>query len=733
MNISLYVASAAAIAQIMGVFLGLYFTAIGVVVGGVYSRVSSDVRGLMVGERVGDRYLKLVALTGIYALYLSALASSGFSASRSGYVILFVITTYAVFGFTQLGLRVYHLLDPERLAARLNLDVSKAMGHLRLASSHARDPSFQAYYREQVESALGTYDSLYTLVVSSPPNLDASKDLLLGQITVWWIYTHMKAEIPAASGWYRPRYEFSSVLAADDSTMVTIHLATATLPPPAVAPDHLWFDRAVAESVAKKLALHLELSDLLRSVVILQVLQQRIHDATEGLAIEEAFLLERVVSEGISKQVAQLAERKAGKEPGSKEEVALVTQLCDFLALVPMQVLLGCAERLRAFKPDTLIDIDHWPQWYLKRRFYGYRLPRAVLVRLEDVTSRLAFEELVEGTVLTESWYLRQQFAVVVIDHVMGFLPDIVGLIERRYLPLVQLLQSVGATFPATHVAFRALEACEKLRRHLPEIVLWGERMRSLHVISAEAATLPDVDTLVARVESVEERMQDILGTLAFDLYEPEAKLVRDLPDYFGQAYMTVATETFDRLQMGNAKAEGLFRVFFALSILASQRLQSELEHVQDISVKVRYLTEPLIQLMELSGYAYLFSQLRGNGVVWRAVRGIWDKQLGSTLNPELVRIVAEDRDVGRPWYTQRFNWQRAFREDLDSALSENRWLSAFIKGAAEYIFGGHGLIDLDARAAFVIVYLREHPSLPGLQLSPNARSLQHNLDRANL
>lgn len=136
---SAYVASASAIAQTMGVFLGLYFTAIGVVVGGAYGRVATDVRQLAIRERISDRYLAVVALACMYGLYLCGFHAAGLSPSRTGLVILYIIGTFAVFGFVQLGLRVYHFLDPELLAARINLDVYEAMQELHVDRPHARD------------------------------------------------------------------------------------------------------------------------------------------------------------------------------------------------------------------------------------------------------------------------------------------------------------------------------------------------------------------------------------------------------------------------------------------------------------------------------------------------------------------------------------------------------------------------------------------------------------------
>jgi hypothetical protein len=62
LNNSTYVSLLSTVAQISGIFLGLYFTAVGVVVSAVYSRVPGDVRALLVQEKTGNLYLRIVAL-----------------------------------------------------------------------------------------------------------------------------------------------------------------------------------------------------------------------------------------------------------------------------------------------------------------------------------------------------------------------------------------------------------------------------------------------------------------------------------------------------------------------------------------------------------------------------------------------------------------------------------------------------------------------------------------------
>lgn len=726
-----YVAVASAIAQTLGALLGLYFTAIGVVVGGLYSKVPTDVRALAISEQVGTRYLRLIALTCIYALYLAGLDATRLMTSRSGFAILVLLTTYSVFAFAHLGLRVYHFLDPELLARRLNGDVYAALQHLRIRRPHAGHAAFQAYHRKRVENALATYDSLFAVVTAEPPNLDACKSLLLGEIVVWASYAEMKSEIPAMSEWYRPRPEYQSLL-TDASTSVTVHLATATMPQPRLARDYLWFDRSVADAIVNNLSVHLKHADVIRPLEILSSLQFRLAEAAEAFATEEALFVERSVSSAMIEDLPMVADL-APPTASEPEKTAIIAQLCDFVAFAPMQILLGFAKRIRSVDPKSFLDVNDWVKWLRRRAFYNDRLPRNVILQLEEIAKQLSFELNVEDHILTSDWYLRERYATALINEASQQLESIARRIETAYLPLLERLSDLRGGVPAMHMALRGLEACHKLRYHARDIAGWCETMASLHVRAEGLVKLPNLDALGTRADLLEAALHDQVATFAFKVFDADAKRDRLLPDYFGQAYMMVAQETFDRLRRGAAGADALFRAFFGLSILAAQRLGNELSDVENATVRATYITEPVLNLLELSGYSFLFSQLSGHGEMWQIVRSIWDKAIHDEyVNVAAIQLIYDDRFVVmRPWYALRFNWQKAFRDDVVVAATEGRWLSPFMGAIAEDIDSWHHF-DLDARDAFLLVYLRYQTDFADMKLSQGAESLQHSLDRIN-
>ena len=112
---SSYTSILVALAQISGIFLGLYFTAVSIVASTVYARVSTDVRALLVREKVGDLYIKLVALLGALAVLVLAKNSLGFAPNVLDLGLITILGVSAILSFVILGRRIFDFFDPTRL------------------------------------------------------------------------------------------------------------------------------------------------------------------------------------------------------------------------------------------------------------------------------------------------------------------------------------------------------------------------------------------------------------------------------------------------------------------------------------------------------------------------------------------------------------------------------------------------------------------------------------------
>ncbi len=114
---SAYASFMETVAQIGGVFIALYYTALSSVAATVFAKAPSQVRNLFVGERTGSLYMRYVAYATFLPLALVALTFAGVPPLHLGVPCVVVLAAIAILVFVHLGQQAFNFFDPTNLAA----------------------------------------------------------------------------------------------------------------------------------------------------------------------------------------------------------------------------------------------------------------------------------------------------------------------------------------------------------------------------------------------------------------------------------------------------------------------------------------------------------------------------------------------------------------------------------------------------------------------------------------
>jgi len=159
-NKDIYTSLLSTLAQVSGVFLGLYFTAVSVVASTVYARVPGDVRSVLMQEKVGTVYIRLVALLAAVSTMLLAMTAGGMQPHLLHLVLIGLLGIIAVFSFVVLGTRAFYFFDPTSLAGYVARDLLETMRLATPAGIEWDKASSQAHYQGLAERGLETYRNL---------------------------------------------------------------------------------------------------------------------------------------------------------------------------------------------------------------------------------------------------------------------------------------------------------------------------------------------------------------------------------------------------------------------------------------------------------------------------------------------------------------------------------------------------------------------------------------------
>ena len=146
-----------------------------------------------------------------------------------------------------------------------------------------------------------------------------------------------------------------------------------------------------------------------------------------------------------------------------------------------------------------------------------------------------------------------------------------------------------------------------------------------------------------------------------------------DLPDSFGFAYTTLCDAMIDALKdMDAATFDLVYPILVPSALKAHDRVKSELAESSAENV-LYFATDVMLDVMEISGYAYLWKFGLGEERFWDSVTGVWDGLLSRYRKPaDLITLIARGEDFHKQQFATsprsqiRWQWRGRMRQLLE-------------------------------------------------------------------
>jgi hypothetical protein len=184
------------IAQVAGVFLGLYFATLSLLASSSYRDVPADLRAIVVEERAGSVYLKLVAFTCAVALCMLGLSSIGLHAGALSAVAVTILSVVSTLSFLPLGIRAFSFFDPGSLAVHLTERVERAALDATPRGYLWDDRSFQSHSQREAAHAMDILRSLVDVTAGTAHSARSMLTIGRRSLSTLRQYSRTKADIP---------------------------------------------------------------------------------------------------------------------------------------------------------------------------------------------------------------------------------------------------------------------------------------------------------------------------------------------------------------------------------------------------------------------------------------------------------------------------------------------------------------------------------------------------------
>lgn len=658
----------AAFAQIAGAFLALYFTAVSVVVSTVYARVQGDVRSIVLRDKVSNAYVGLVAMLGAASTILLAALALGRLPSVSNLIFVALLGVASFYSFVQLGWRLFYFFDPTHLVGYLSSDLARWVRSATSQGHRWLDEPFQKFYQRKADGILTTYRNI-VLLANREEHLqsDALAGLAQQAFSLLGFYGKAKSGIPSDSWWFRRTHRHKAWLTTSFTDTLTA-LKTGTSLIPDTVPDLMWLESEIEETVAYTLDKLLSRKDLQSVYAFSDAAQRVLYSLSANFAVDEALHLFRTLAPPLRAQ-SHSAELAGAATEDDLLKLNFALGLTDIHALGFIQILLGLANRLDRLTVELLSQKVAGVKWEQAKSIYQTGLPRSVIEQMEFLRKHLDFEYRVEGQLITPLWYQQQIVAVAFIRFIERACNELLSEFEKSMADEAESLVKEKKSIFAAQLIERGLEGSNKFAYHFGALERYVEALSKLRKVEDRPCPTIDWEGYARRIVKVRERLLTALARATLDL----ARLPKTnkLPDYFGHAYAYISDECYRTLAEGDTERFAqLFPIFFHAGMIARDQLAA-IPLTPDPMTNVGYIVQPIIDVVDISGFAYLFTELDGKDFR-ESVNKVWDSYLNAKPDKEaaarFICLNVAHKDSIIVWYP-RDHIRNAWESDFEGRL----------------------------------------------------------------
>ena len=302
--------------------------------------------------------------------------------------------------------------------------------------------------------------------------------------------------------------------------------------------------------------------------------------------------------------------------------------ICELLATMPINVLIAYISAIESYGRSKILQRIRHIAWKSEKSIYRAGFAAHVLEQLEWLRPRLEFERRVEGHIVSPIWYLGELIVQKEAENLRTAMMCYYEKACELYEHWVETATSSRHPWLAAVMISRELEYWDKLNFRTNVLnQLWSNFNSNRRIEGLPWPSL-DIDKLVEKRKQRERGLLKLMSTenvRLSSMSRPES-----YPDFAGQFLHTVGEGLLTAMCENDCDmVEALFKDYFYGNQLQCKRLRPQENMPQwQLENKLKISVAPLLDLMDLSGYAYLFSEYHDTPCLKATVAKVWDEYL---------------------------------------------------------------------------------------------------------
>ena len=653
----------ATIAGVGGVFIGLYYAAISATAGATYARVSNNIRDLLAQDLVGNMYMRCLAHLTSLGVFLLSFHALGLKPVILAVPWLLLCAGFSIFAFVRLGSRAFNLFDPTNLSEPLFEQLRECYGRAQSGGYRWSDRSFQNHSHEVAQTAIDTLATLSDITAKQPHlNGRPFADLCKGLLAFLIAYEKAKRSIPTDSLWYEKRYIYPDWYRTGDTQTSTAH-QTSTMLQPQSTSDSRWIETAILPIVQSCLEINIRENRYRIVYGLFRYIDLYVRCLAEEHQVEFAFSLMRDISASCEKFIF------VKKEGIDDHESLEHLRIYDRLASMPISTLVAYGGTVESCGRDTIPRRIRRIEWKSEKSVYSAGFPKHLLEHLEWLRPRIGFECEVEGRVISPPWYLQELIAQAEAEHFTTVISCFHNEARELYEHWSETATSSKHSWLVAAALSREWEYWHKVGHWSNALIQFWNNLNAERRIEGLPWPSSSTDKLIQKKEQREKNILKLMSSESLLLsLTPRPK---SHPDFAGQFLHTVGEALLAAMCENDCNTvEMLSESYFYANTLQYERQKPKKEGpISHIEHDFKVAVAPLLDLIDISGYAFLMSAYHDAPQLKRPILKEWDSAIGQNRLPLkflAAAVYLSESDWGAPHRSMnRRRWRGTIAEQL--------------------------------------------------------------------
>jgi hypothetical protein len=530
-------------------------------------------------------------------------------------------------------------------------------------------------------------------------------------------------------------------------TRVGVAIQTGTSLDPEEISEPLWLEKRIGSLLTRVLKGFIDKEDFGQAFTISKHFQETLQKLSSELLVDEAVdLFQRLKT--FAHDLALNTEMKSldANSAEKKQRLAVALGISDVCGMGIISILIGFSNALTKLSAEQFLRIVAGVDFSRPKTFYDRGLPRKAVEQLEHLGKLIKFEVGVEGNQITRPWYSRQIAALGMCRFFTQTFESLLKELESTYAVEAESLSVAQKYAFAAQIVQRGLEACHKFHFRIEEFKNWFKGFETIRYVTD--IPWPEFDAKKAHesVKMVRNRLLSVLANSADGI--ATLPVAKEIPDYLGQTYVVLADECYRCLAEGEeADFARFYLSFFAIAIAVQKQLSSDLT-ASKTEAALPYITEPVEDVLAISGYALIYSELDGKRF-WQVTKGAWDAYLNTQSDITsriklLLNMISYRRSLFAilPRDLQRTAWtQDLMRRFQDRGLSSDMFGISPLDGRPRRaphssplirVLAGGSFLSYRPTEVFVSEYLMRQPQANSIDEPESVKEFRRRIDREN-